>query len=53
MLMVAATPFGGLLGLFVAVPLGIVCGIYGSECAATLRARRRRRRSSHPGGGQS
>ena len=37
MFIVATTPFGGLLALFCAVPLGIVVGIYGAECAAALR----------------
>ncbi len=39
MMLVATTPFGGLLALFFAVPLGIVCSIYGAECASTLRHR--------------
>ncbi|WP_165361409.1 hypothetical protein [Lichenibacterium ramalinae] len=51
MLLVATTPFSGLLELFVAVPLGIVCSIYGTEYASTLRGRRRRQRRSHPGDG--
>ena len=41
MLLVATTPFAGLLELFIAVPLGIVCSIYGAECASTLRQRHR------------
>ncbi len=55
MLLVAVSPFTGLLELFVAVPLGIVCSIYGAECAATLRHRHRRHKAlarqddlSHP-----
>ena len=52
MILVATTPFSGLLELFVAVPLGIVCSIYGTEYASTLRDRRRRHRPSpHPGDG--
>lgn len=42
MLVVAATPFVGLLELFVIVPLGIVASIYGVECADALRRRPRR-----------
>ena len=42
MLMVAATPFAGLLELFVVVPLGIVASIYGAECATFYRRRPRR-----------
>lgn len=41
MLAVVATPFGGLLELFVAVPLGLIAGIFGTECAASLWRRRR------------
>ena len=44
MIMVAATPFAGLLELFVIVPLGIVAGIYGAECAVAFRRRPRRAR---------
>ncbi|WP_245500987.1 hypothetical protein [Lichenibacterium minor] len=44
MLMVAATPFAGLLELFVVVPLGIVASIYGAECAGAFRRRPRRPR---------
>ena len=40
--MVSATPFAGLLELFVLVPLGIMASIYGSECASALRRRPRR-----------
>ena len=49
MLLVAATPFTGLLELFIAVPLGIVCSIYGAECASTLRQRHRHAREPAPG----
>lgn len=43
MFLVATTPFSGLLGLFFAVPLGIVCSIYGAECISSLRHRHERR----------
>ena len=42
MIMVAASPFVGLLELFVVVPLGIVASIYGAECATAFRHRPRR-----------
>ena len=48
MLLVATTPFAGLLELFIAVPLGIVCSIYGAECASTLRQRHRGARGPSP-----
>ena len=41
MALVAATSFTGLLGLFAAVPLGIIAGIYGAEYAGALRRRPR------------
>lgn len=44
MFVVAATPFAGLLELFVIVPLGIMASIYGVECADALRRRPRRAR---------
>ena len=40
MMMVAASPFGSLLMIFVAVPLGIVLGIYGRNGVLALRDRR-------------
>ena len=43
MIVGAATPFAGLLELFVLVPLGIVASIYGAECAMPFRRRSRRR----------
>ena len=52
MILVATTPFSGLLELFVAVPLGIVCSIYGTEYASALRERRRHRQAPHPGDGR-
>ncbi|WP_237481070.1 hypothetical protein [Lichenibacterium dinghuense] len=42
MMMVAATPFAGLLELFVVVPLGIIAAICGVECAGAYRRRPRR-----------
>ena len=44
MMMVAASPFGSLLMVFVAVPLGIVLGVYGRDGVSALRDRRSRSR---------
>ena len=41
MMMVATTPFSALLVLFVAVPLGIMIGIYGGEGVQRYRRTRR------------
>lgn len=48
MMMVAATPFAGLLELFVVVPIGIMASIFGVECAAALRRRPRGARDHRP-----
>ena len=42
MMLVVTTPFSGLLTLFVAMPLGIIAGIYGVEGTANLLHRRHR-----------
>ena len=42
MAVMAATPFAGLLELFVLMPLGIMAGILGTECASAFRRRPRR-----------
>lgn len=47
MMIVAVTPLGSLLLLLV-VPVGIVAGVYGSECVSVIRHRPRLRRSQHP-----
>lgn len=47
MMTVAATPFASLFGLFVAVPLSLIVGVYLGEGIETLRDRRARSRPSH------
>lgn len=52
MMTVVATPLSSLLFVFFAVPLGIIAGIGGIECASSLRRRVGwpRRRRHEPGG---
>ncbi len=49
MMTVVATPLSSLLFVFFAVPLGIITGIGGIECASSLRRRTGRPRPRQDG----